>query len=353
MLKVVDQLATLTAFRDRDVVDASLAAALRDLLRPAEVAIYRCVGEAGDRRWLTRARLTLEDAVPSADPLWTDLNDLAPLVAHPARLQALQQQVTVAVPGPCQTTVFPLTGDHDDPAVLEVQTDSPLPPTAQSQVTSILRVYRNFQALLDYSERDTLTGLLNRKTFDDAFYKIAETDMSAPVPQAAHAALEADRRSQLPVAQPHFIGVIDIDHFKSVNDNHGHLIGDEVLLLLSRLMRSVFRFHDRLYRFGGEEFVVLMRCPGDAEAGQIFERLRSCVRAFAFPQVGTISISAGFTRLRPGDTPGTAFDRADRAVYWAKGHGRDQVCSHATLVAQGDLVDDLNPADGVGDVELF
>jgi diguanylate cyclase (GGDEF)-like protein len=148
---------------------------------------------------------------------------------------------------------------------------------------------------------------------------------------------------------PHYIGVIDIDHFKSVNDTYGHLIGDEVLLLLSRLMRSVFRFHDRLYRFGGEEFVVLMRCAGDAEATIALERLRATVLAFAFPQVGTISISVGFTAIKTGDTPSTAFERADRAVYWAKSHGRNQVCSHAVLVASGELADDSK----VGDVELF
>mgnify|MGYP000843890220 FL=1 len=354
MLKVVDRLAALTAFRDRDVVDATLATALRDLLQPQAVAIYRCVGEEGDRRWLTRARIGLRDTAASADPLWTDLEALAPMAAHPARLQALQQQAAVLMPGAAQhTTVFPLTGDHDDLAVLELQSDGPLPPAAQRQVAGILRIYRNFQALLDYSERDTLTGLLNRKTFDEAFYKIAEAGVPAPLLAPAPVLPDDERRSQPLSAQPHFLGVIDIDHFKSVNDNHGHLIGDEVLLLLSRLMRAVFRFHDRLYRFGGEEFVVLMRCPSDEQAGLAFERLRSRVRAFAFPQVGTISVSVGFTQLRPGDTPGTAFERADRAVYWAKGHGRDQVCSHATLVARGDLVDDLNPAGGVGDVELF
>lgn len=357
MLKVVNHLAELTAFRDRDVVDATLVTALRDLLQPQAVAIYRCVGEEGDRRWLTRARIGLLDLAASADPLWTDLEELAPQAAHPARLQALQQQAAVLVPAPepepaGHTTVFPLTGDHDDLAVLELQTEAPLAPPAQRQVAGILRIYRNFQALLDYSERDTLTGLLNRKTFDEAFYKIAEAGAGL-LPMQAPALSDDDRRSQPLSAQPHFLGVIDIDHFKSVNDNHGHLIGDEVLLLLSRLMRAVFRFHDRLYRFGGEEFVVLMRCPGDHEAGLAFERLRSRVRAFAFPQVGTISVSVGFTQLRPGDTPGTAFERADRAVYWAKGHGRDQVCSHAALVARGDLVDDLNPAGGVGDVELF
>ena len=354
MSKVVDQLVALTAFRDRDMVDATLAAALRDLLQPHAVAIFRCVGEDGDRRWLTRARIGLQDLVASADPLWTELDTLAPMAAHPARLQALQQQAAVLLPGEAlHTTVFPLTGDHDDLAVLELQTGAPLPPAAQRQVVGILRIYRNFQALLDYSERDTLTGLLNRKTFDEAFYKIAEAGKAGPLVAPAPAVADDERRSAPLSAQPHFLGVIDIDHFKSVNDNHGHLIGDEVLLLLSRLMRAVFRFHDRLYRFGGEEFVVLMRCPGDEQAGLAFERLRTRVRAFAFPQVGTISVSVGYTQLRPGDTPGTAFERADRAVYWAKGHGRDQVCGHAALVARGDLVDDLNPAGGVGDVELF
>ena len=354
MSKVVDQLVALTAFRDRDMVDATLAAALRDLLQPHAVAIFRCVGEDGDRRWLTRARIGLQDLMASADPLWTELDTLAPMAAHPARLQALQQQAAVLLPGEAlHTTVFPLTGDHDDLAVLELQTGAPLPPAAQRQVVGILRIYRNFQALLDYSERDTLTGLLNRKTFDEAFYKIAEAGKAGPLVAPAPAVADDERRSAPLSAQPHFLGVIDIDHFKSVNDNHGHLIGDEVLLLLSRLMRAVFRFHDRLYRFGGEEFVVLMRCPGDEQAGLAFERLRSRVRAFAFPQVGTISVSVGYTQLRPGDTPGTAFERADRAVYWAKGHGRDQVCGHAALVARGDLVDDLNPAGGVGDVELF
>ena len=76
-------------------------------------------------------------------------------------------------------------------------------------------------------------------------------------------------------AQPHAIAMIDVGHFKQlVTDNHGHLVGDE-LLLLSRLMRRVSRVHARLDRFGGEERVALMRRPGDAQAGQVPDRLRS------------------------------------------------------------------------------
>ena len=351
MPQVVEQLAELTAYRDRDLADTTLVAALRDLLQAREVAIHRCVGEDSNRRWLTRARLGLRDVAASADPLYTDLSDLPALDAFPARLQALRQQTSVVpartVPGEPHLTVFPLTTDREAVGVLELQTNDPLDTEAHRLVDSILRIFRNFQALLDYSERDTLTGLLNRKTFDEVFFKLATLpgdDATASVVGPA----PADRRVP-PALQPHYIGVIDIDHFKLVNDNFGHLIGDEVLLLLSRLMRSVFRFYDRLYRFGGEEFVVLVRCTGDDDAGIAFERLRVTVQGYSFPQVGNITVSVGYTRLHPSDTPSSAFERADRAVYWSKTHGRNQVFSHAALVASGDLADDLK----VGDVELF
>jgi diguanylate cyclase (GGDEF)-like protein len=354
MSQVVDQLAELTAFRDRDVVDATLVTALRDLLQPLQVAIHRCVGEESDQRWFTRARMNLGDVAASSDPSWTEIHDLPKLDAYPARLQSVRQQAPVAQAGSPHVTVFPLTTDREVVGVLEFFTLHAMDNAAHRLVLGILSVYRNFQSLLDYSERDTLTGLLNRKTFDEAFYKVAVgqstavlVDDDTPLSEAV-AAMENERR-HIDASQPHYIGVIDIDHFKSVNDNFGHLIGDEVLLLLSRLMRSVFRFHDRLYRFGGEEFVVLMRCPTDGDAAVAFERLRSAVQGYVFPQVGTITVSVGFTGLKPGDTPSSAFERADRAVYWAKTHGRNQVCSHTQLVGSGDLADDSK----VGDVELF
>ena len=146
-----------------------------------------------------------------------------------------------------------------------------------------------------------------------------------------------------------WLGMIDIDHFKAVNDGYGHLIGDEVLLLLSRLMRSSFRFGDRLYRFGGEEFFVLVRCDSEADARRAFERLRQNTLAYTFPQVGQITVSVGFAELKQGDTPSAAIERADRAVYYAKTHGRNQVQSHAELAARGAVA----ATDKVGDVELF
>ena len=345
MSRVVEHLADLTGFRDRDVLDVTLVGALKDLLRPQAVAIYRAVGEEGSQRWLTRARLMPGDQTATADPLWADPLTLPLLADCPSRHDCLVRQEAFTLAGPPALAFFPLTTDRDPIGVLELHTVQPLTQEQVRLVCSILRIYRNFQGLLDYSERDTLTGLLNRKTFDESFMRVAA---EPPTPSAAVAA-QSDTRRLAPLASA-WLGVIDIDHFKRVNDTYGHLIGDEVLLLLSRLMRSSFRFHDHLYRFGGEEFVVLMRCGHPDDAAQAFERFRSNVERYLFPQVGHITVSVGFSALRSGDTPSGAFERADRAVYHAKQHGRNQVAHHAELVAAGQL----SEADrDNNDAELF
>jgi diguanylate cyclase (GGDEF)-like protein len=183
--------------------------------------------------------------------------------------------------------------------------------------------------------------LLNRKTFDESFLKTLS--------QTVVVSRTDDARRTHSENFSYWIGVIDIDHFKRINDNFGHLIGDEVLLLLSRLMHASFRFQDRLYRFGGEEFVVLMRCGNAADALLAFERLRTNVERYVFPQVGQLTVSVGFTQVQFSDTPAAAFERADKAVYHAKTHGRNQVCSHAVLLADGVIAD----AAKTGEVELF
>jgi diguanylate cyclase (GGDEF)-like protein len=345
MSRVVEHLADITGYRDRDVLDVSLVGALKDLLRPQAVAIYRAVGDAGRQVWLTRARLALGDAAATADPLWADPDTLPALDAHADRLACLHRQEAFTVDTTPAMTYFPVGNELEAVGVLEVQTEQPLSTDDLRLVSSILRIYRNFQGLLDYSERDTLTGLLNRKTFDDSFLRVSAQGLEPAGPQHQRAGTR-----RLTPSGTVFLGVLDIDHFKLVNDAHGHLIGDEVLLLLSRLMRSSFRFHDHLFRFGGEEFVVLMRCAGEADALGAFERLRVNVERYAFPQVGRITVSVGVTELRAGDTPQDAFARADRAVYWAKQNGRNQVAHHAHLVAQGHLAEEVKDNS---DAELF
>jgi diguanylate cyclase (GGDEF)-like protein len=205
----------------------------------------------------------------------------------------------------------------------------------------MLQTYQNVLGLLDYGEKDALTELLNRKTFDGAFFKATAT-----VKQDSE--FEGERRSANE-GGTYWLAVLDIDHFKRVNDTYGHLIGDEVLLLVARIMRNSFRFHDQLYRFGGEEFVILMRCRDQNDAANALERLRHNVQSYAFPQVGSITVSIGFSELQPLDTPGAAFGRADKAVYHAKEHGRNQVVSYQDLIKSGavqEAADDM-------DIDLF
>jgi diguanylate cyclase (GGDEF)-like protein len=338
--ELIDHLAELTGQRDRDVLDATLVGALRDMLDTASVSIYRSIGEPGQERWITRARLVGRDVAAQADAAWSELEDLPPLTAFPTRLAAMRGEQVVQVRGAHHLAVFPVATDREIVGVLEIETLQQLDAQQLPMVTSVLRIFRNFQALLDYSERDTLTGLLNRKTFDESFLK-ATAEPAAPPG-------DVGRRAGSGHAS-YWVGVVDIDHFKRVNDTYGHLIGDEVLLLLSRLMSSSLRVRDRLYRFGGEEFVAMIRCDGEASAALAFERLRGNVERYAFPQVGRITVSVGFTEVKPGDTPTGAFERADKAVYYAKAHGRNQVQHHAALVARGELED----ASKVSEVELF
>jgi diguanylate cyclase (GGDEF)-like protein len=342
MSEIIDHLASLTGLRDRDTLDVSLAHAMRDFLAPRRVAVYRLVGDQGEERWLTRAALLADSPAATADPAWVDLDSLPRAADRPEWLECLTTAQIIEVRSEnAFTTLFPVMSDTGAVGVIEIQTVRGIGAKSRRLIFGVLRIYRNVQTLLDYSERDTLTGLLNRKIFDDSFYKVS----SLPLLDAK---LDENERRHASGSR-YWLGVVDIDHFKTVNDRFGHLIGDEVLLLLSRIMRGAFRFSDQLYRFGGEEFVVLLLCNDEADAIVAFERFRRVVGDYPFPQAGKITVSVGFTAIETGDTPSVAFERADRAVYHAKHNGRDQVSNYAELHRQGIVEDDKR----VSDVELF
>jgi diguanylate cyclase (GGDEF)-like protein len=338
----LQQIAWLTGLRDRDQLDACLVHILCTQCGVAEVSLQRLIGEIGDQRWLTGVQRVAGEGESRAELPWMDWRDLPLPEDRPDWLVCMARQEQISVAGPPPVTLLPLPGEQQPQGVVELRGALNFPKTLRQRVEALLQVWQHVQNLIDYSERDTLTGLLNRKCFDESFYK------ASALPQHG-AAGEANERRDVGVDPRFWLSVIDIDHFKNVNDRFGHLIGDEVLLLLSRVMRSSFRFYDQLYRFGGEEFVVLVRCPTEADAMAAFERFRVAVRNFAFPQVQTLTVSIGVTDVRPGDTPSAAVERADNAVYYAKHHGRDQVQSQAELVRRGELVVGTQDSD----VELF
>lgn len=345
MKTLIDGLADLTGLRDHDALDFALTKLVQTLPQPHPVSVrlVRIVGESNDQRCMTCALLEAQDAEPQRDAAWMDWDTLPALVDFPTRQAAIDSGNIEHAATLTSMTVFPVGKNTGTSLLLEIETAQPLAQDVEGLIQSVLRVYKNLLGLLDYGEKDALTELLNRKTFDGAFFKAAADQDT--VGELGH----PDRRVYS-AGRSYWLAVLDIDHFKRVNDNFGHLIGDEVLLLLAQLMRSNFRFHDQLYRFGGEEFVVLMRCAEHSDAVSALERFRSQVESHLFPQVGTITISTGFAALADNDTPGGAFGRADKAVYYAKGHGRNQVCSYLALVKAGELVEQVVETN---DVDLF
>jgi len=341
----ITQLVSLTALRDREQLDQGLAQAMQRMLMARSAGVYRLIQDrAGERHWFTSA-LVQPGRGLSCDPSWADPACLPPLADFPLRQQSLEDPTVLQVPTqPPEKagwlSVLPLMADVDQLGVVEVVTDESLSADSVRGLQTLLQVFDNFQRLLESSQRDPLTGLLNRQTFDTSF-------LAASLPHDALYIGQDERRRA--VGDQWWLGVVDIDHFKRVNDRFGHLIGDEVLVLVARIMRQTFRHYDRLFRFGGEEFVVMLRCPEESGAMLAFERFRQQMASYEFPQVGQVTVSVGFTAVLSSDAPSAAFSRADEAVYLAKGQGRNQVLSHAELIKAGAI----QSASHEGDVELF
>jgi len=163
---------------------------------------------------------------------------------------------------------------------------------------------QQFKSLLD-----GLTKLPNRAAFDDRFN------------QEFHLFEQHDNETTLVV--------IDVDFFKSINDQYGHSAGDKTLQVIARALKKAIRKSDFIARYGGEEFVLLMPGMPLTHAKAPLEKIRNTIKAIPFKfkdkQV-QITVSLGATQFKKGDTPLAAFDRADDALYEAKNSGRDRLC---------------------------
>jgi len=164
-----------------------------------------------------------------------------------------------------------------------------------------------YQAAVAAAYQDPLTGLGSRRAL--------EMTMERDIGLAA--------RHQYPVS----VLVIDVDFFKKINDTYGHSIGDKVLRATARAIQTELRLTDPAFRYGGEEFVVILNKTGLKGALGLAERIREHIADNALQITGktiNVTVSVGIATVEPGDDMSSLFERADRALYQAKCSGRNR-----------------------------
>ena len=184
---------------------------------------------------------------------------------------------------------------------------------------NIIKLFENQLSLIRSKDNDFLTGLFNRKAFDTVMNSISSQSVEK---KSGHNFYKNYTH----------LAIMDIDHFKLVNDRFGHMIGDEILILVSQILNNTLRYEDLKFRFGGEEFVILLKNTNDINAYNLLERTRKSIESFSFPQIGDVTISIGFTGFDKSNLSTMVIDKADRALYYVKEHGRNQVYSYDRLL---------------------
>jgi len=319
--RLLDQLASLTSIMDLELIEFSLLKTLKGFLQPRGLSLIRVNG---------KGQPTMEIVYGDDQKCAVRLDDISlspELQAADEFLRASDAQYHSTRTEQGLLIVFPLMSSRAGHKYLQLLVDGDLTKMDSHMVAGVLQIYRNFVGVMQRAQTDQLTGLANRKTFDECVARVHEL-----IPADADAVANERRESK---PSSYWLVMVDIDHFKSVNDRFGHLYGDEVLVILAQIMQASFRDSDMIFRFGGEEFVLVIRCADHASCMGTLERFRMRVEQRTIPQVGNVTVSMGVTRMERKTFAATMVDHADQALYHSKRHGRNQVTSFEDLVSQG------------------
>lgn len=221
----------------------------------------------------------------------------------------------------------------DDAPHTPIVSMASVPMVARGQVVGVLTATSGQRAAFRQSDVELLSFLATTIALDMEnlrLHKVAVTDqltgafnrefLSARLP----AELEAADGNEHALS----VAMVDVDHFKPINDRHGHDVGDDVLCEVARRLRAAIRGGDLLVRYGGEEFLVVLPRASAGQAWEIGERMRARVAAGPIvvgPRLLPVRVSVGIAQYRGGEAAADLVRRADGALYVAKGNGRDRV----------------------------
>ena len=331
---IVENVIEITRYRDRDLIVNSLGRTIFEMVPSREVAFYHL------RTKRDPVELTLGVRIDSSGDMVAGVIGSTSLSAEVSEgiIESIATGSIVeaaALNGETTHTIFPVFRRQEDLVGFLVLRRDDAIGNHKGLVLGLLKIYDNYLSLLDESQSDQLTGLLNRQTFDDRILKIIANPLSKP-------SCVQLRKGKTPRRVPdetfvYWLSILDIDHFKKVNDLFGHLAGDQVLILLARMLTSLFRSDDLVFRYGGEEFIVLLRAPAREDALKALERFRTAVEGFDFPEVGRVTVSIGYTRISRYQAPAIFLGHADQALYYSKEHGRNRTSNYEELIGSGAL----------------
>lgn len=219
-------------------------------------------------------------------------------------LAQLRDQLTTSRTGSSRLELVTADGSLLPVAVTATRLDDVEHPQVWVAVVRDITEQREHERRLEArAAADPLTGVLNSRAFREELAAACREPRDGPVSLA----------------------LLDVDHFKAVNDRHGHTVGDQVLVAVVDRLRAATPPGGSLARVGGEEFALLLRHCDHARAEAVVSAALNSLRSAPLPVVGTVTASAGVAELRPGMDDDTLYRLADRRLYEAKEGGRDQV----------------------------
>jgi len=334
MTGFIDIIAGLTDARDRDALEYTMASVMFELTGAQLLSMWRVAprdGDIGLRCCVTLGSARCEHCEQTSCSL--PGGNVKPLDSKPALKTCYETKrhfrAQSAFCG-LYRDVFPVSNGHGVVRLVEILRATPMREDEERLVFGLLRIYRNHLGILDYGDCDDLTGLLNRRTFEETFRALVSPKSGRRIsPFGPIRAADEEQSAH--------VAMIDVDHFKRINDSFGHPHGDEVLVALARLLGEGFRETDRLFRFGGEEFVAVLPNTDPEGAAAALERLRASIEDQDFPLAGRVTVSIGYTAVRKDDTGASAIARADQALYAAKEQGRNRVVCYEEMPPGGVL----------------
>ncbi|MDC1287456.1 GGDEF domain-containing protein [Gammaproteobacteria bacterium] len=209
----------------------------------------------------------------------------------------------------------PLTSKH---FVLLVKSSDPDKLIEEDYLQFLFHFYCHQLQMLQGTYRDALTSLYNRRAFNEKIAQLLD---------------RSDNHQRRAISfSPTIYVMLDIDHFKLINDSQGHLFGDEVLLLLAQQMTDSFRENDLLFRYGGEEFAMVMMDIDSDQAQLTLDRFREKIANFDFPGVDQVTVSIGYTLFDNHLSMDQLIGQADAALYYCKSTTRNAVHNYHELV---------------------